>query len=227
MKLILKRLLFLGLLYLTACRTGGDGGGPGFYGPWADHARNAWLTTERRLEVKGIDVRPFKKVVTKFERAVGTLGRGNDRFPYMLRGADKLGGFAIGECNGNHTMTLAKEADGFWNVNIGTHEIGHGVNNFARCGREKGSHPDYMRTAGGMPHWPYWNGRQDLGVFVLPLTHTDTQGNSICVMLLLEPGESVPQSVDTLAADILSEFLAEQRMPSNQDLFQDVPWTKP
>jgi hypothetical protein len=224
-RITVKKLLYLFtflLLLNTGCKSGSGGGGSGFSGPWAAHAQNAWNVTERRLEAKGIDVRSHGKIVTKFVQAEGTLGSGSNRFPYAIVNGRKLGGWALGGCNGHHTLTLVKEANGFWNVNIGTHETGHAVNNFARCGTEKDGHPDYMRTVGGMPSWPYWTGRSSVGdPLTVPLYAEDSLGNTICAVLILEPGESLPQDVDTLALDLLSEILKQQ------DQFQDTPWTTP
>jgi hypothetical protein len=150
-------LMFLTALFLTSCMFFKKEDKSTFVGPWAEHAENAWNYAKAKLNDKGIQVRNPSKLTTKFQNAEGTLGSGEDRFPYFIVNGQKLGGYLRGTCNGSAITVLAKEIAGWWNRNIGTHEVCHHVNNHALCGTEKNGHPNYL--LGIAPHWPYWMGR--------------------------------------------------------------------
>jgi hypothetical protein len=195
----MKRLIpLLVLLVLAACA--GRDKQPTFRGPLAAESQTYWNQMVGALKSKGVAVKSPSRLSTQFVASQGTLGRGNDRFPYTNQAGGKVGGWLSGSCNGGGTMTIARESGGFYNRSIVKHEAGHHVNNHARCGTEKAGHPDYMRTLAGAPHWPYWEGAfAEAPEFVVtPLHVEDDQGNSVCVLYLDVPGDVVP--LDTQSA---------------------------
>ena len=156
---------------------------PTFDGDWRDHAQNAWNYYETQLGRKGIRLRSPSRLMTSFRNAEGTLGRGEDRFPYFNMQGSKVGGYLIGGCNGSASSVLAREESGWWNRNIGTHEVGHHANNHSLCSTINGGHPNEF--IGIAPHWPYWSGRGDVRVF--NYTYLDEEhGDYICITFVDE-----------------------------------------
>lgn len=180
---------------------------PTFSGPWGNHAQHAWNVSTNSLKSHGIHVNKPSRLSTSFKRAEGTLGGGSDRLPYFLMNGNKIGGYLRGYCNGNATSVLAQEASGWWNVNIGTHETGHHVNNHALCDNVNNGHPDYMRTKGGMPHWPYWRGSRSIDGPSIRTFHYEENGEYVCLFYVEEEGIRADQekSLKIVAKEILSD----------------------
>jgi len=171
--------LFLATFFLSSCVFFRDEKKEIFKGPWKDHAQNAWNYYARELPKRGIQLKKPSSLNTKFREAEGTLGRGEDRFPYFTMDGGKIGGYLSGYCNGGATTVLAREISGWWNRNVGTHEVGHHANNHSLCSGENKGHPDEFK--GVAPHWPYWRGRGDVRAFHYSY---EKDGNFVCVLFV-------------------------------------------
>ena len=175
-------------------------------GDWKDHAQAAWNHYQNGLRKIGIELRRPSRLSTYFVQAEGTLGGGNDRFPYVMQRGSKVGGWWIGGCNSSASTHLVREANGFWNRNIATHEVGHHADHHARC---NGGHPAYMRQAGA-PHWPYWNkSRNSEGLFLLNY-HTEIEGKSICMTIIEDANDITTMSSHVDKLEDLAKFLIDQ-----------------
>lgn len=175
-------LFIITTLFLTSCAFFRKDP-PTFSGPWASHAQAAWDHYVVQLPKKGISLRKPSPLVTSFKQAEGTLGRGEDRFPYFMMDSKKIGGYLRGYCNGKGSTVIAKESGGWWNRNVGTHEVGHHANNHSLCNTNNNGHPDEFK--GIAPHWPYWTGRGDVRVFNYSYSDEET-GETICIIFVEE-----------------------------------------
>jgi hypothetical protein len=169
-------------------------------GEWADHAQNAWNVMSANLQKSQIQFSKPSKLETKFVAAHGVLGTGANRYPYIIENGQKIGGWHIGNCNGAGSATVVREAGGFWNANVGTHEVGHHLNTHARCDPANGWHPDYIRKAGA-PYWPNYSAK----VMLLNYEFDDA---SVCVLVLsdgISAMSDVREKLEDFAAKIYSE----------------------
>ena len=210
MKLLYKLFLpVIAISLLSGCSVF-DGGKKKktFSGPWAGHAKAAWNAHANMLRNNGIPVRSPSPLTTSFVTSTGTMGGGNDRFPYVVRNGKKLGGWLKGSCNTSASVVMVREAGGFFNANIATHEVGHHINNHALCLGDRNGHPHYMGDKGGMPHWPYWLGARSVGFGyrVSPIGYDYEDGDYVC--LLVVSGAFSALSEDQLK-DSLSSFALE------------------
>lgn len=152
-----------------------------FAGQWAGDAQTSWNIVAGDLKARGIAVRSVTHLNTHYEQANGTMGGGHDRLPYKNVNGGRIGGWYTGTCGSGGDATVIREAGGWSNPNIKTHEVAHAVDAHARC---EGGHPGYIRA----PHWPHWRN----GAYAL---HYQIDGSDVCLVVI----EEAPEGLNALA----------------------------
>lgn len=149
-------------------------------GAWKQEAKDSWNIYHNNLAGMGIQLRKPSRLFTEYITSEGTLGGGSDRFPYVNRDGNRLGGWLVGSCNNAARATVAREPNGYSSIHIKAHETAHHANNHALCDNSNGGHPDYMRQAGA-PHWPHYR-RGDS--FIQWIHYTFEDDRSVCLMVV-------------------------------------------
>lgn len=201
---MIKYIFVFFTVLLVGCSSS-KSGGRWNRGEWSDHAGNAWNTLAANVRKQGIEVRNPSRLNTKFVTADGTSGSGGNRVPYKVQNGQKLGGWHVGSCNGSGEATLVRESGGFWNLNSGTHEVGHHVNQHARCDSANNWHPSYIGKAGA----PFWSfaGVKSEGVSIFRLHYQFDSGN-VCLLVVgggIEIMEDSRQKLFGFAAELVGE----------------------